>query len=380
MIVSRSTRFLSSLAIALGAAGIAPAPLAAHPAARGTTAGTLTAIPDTSAHTADSARASALVRDIRAALHTSDLQTGVATAEQRLTQLDAIPGVLPQKITGHRILQGYYGNFDIDDKRRANAQAILTLAKQLPTSIQPRAVHIVSGAYSDLASLQANDLHPDSALATLKAAPAAFPAIPDLLAELAPDIARYQLIGQKAPALQGDYWLNRSAGASSPSPIAWGDSVSVLVFTANWCHSCKDSYPTLTELASKDASRGLRIVLAIMLDGQFGGVQMAPAQEVEANQEYYVTHHGFHCPIALQRPSAEPSAAGDTAAATKGGANDAANAVVPPRNSDAFLLTGLPQFIVIDRTGTIRAVLTGWDPSGRRQHALTAIVTKLLGA
>jgi len=312
---------------------------------------------DSSAVHADSLRASALLANLGLALQGADRTTAVAAAEQDLARLDSIPGAIPQKLVGHNALQGYYSSFDIDDKLAVNARTILALAKQLPVLIQPRATRIVSGAYRNLASLQANELHPDSAVAILQAAPAAFPAIPTLKDRLTPDIARYQMVGHKAPPVYADYWLNRD---SASPPVSWTNGVSVLVFTANWCHSCRDSYPTLTKLSADDASRGLHMVFAVSLDGQFEGTTMPPEQEVAANRQYYVTHHGFTAPIAIQQP--------------------ASSSTTIPRNDQAFLVAALPQLIVIDRTGTIRAVLLGWDPYGRRQHALTTIVTQLLSS
>ncbi|HXC25140.1 MAG TPA: hypothetical protein VNU46_04430, partial [Gemmatimonadaceae bacterium] len=249
---------------------------------------------DSSAVHADSVRASALLATLRLALQGADRTAAVAAAEHDLARLDSMPGVIPQKLVGHNVLQGYYSNFDIDDKLGANARTMIALAKQLPVSVQPRATRIVSEAYRNLASLQANELHPDSAIAVLQAAPAAFPTIPALKDELAPDITRYQMVGHKAPPVYADYWLNRD---STSPPVSWTNGVSVLVFTANWCHSCRDSYPTLTKLSADHASHGLHMVLAVSLDGQFEGTTMTPDQEVAANRKYYVEHHGFTYPI-----------------------------------------------------------------------------------
>jgi thiol-disulfide isomerase/thioredoxin len=307
----------------------------------------------------DSMRAAEFVTGIQVLLSQGGEASAIRNAERYMARLDSVPGALLQRLVGHSTLQGYYSNFDIDDKLGTNARTLLSLVKQLPAAQQQKAQEIVSGAYSDLASLEVNELRPDSAIAILQRAPAEFPALSLLSQALAADIARYQLIGRKAPPLNADYWINHTPDSL---PARLTDGVTIVTFTAHWCHSCRDAYPTLTKLSATEGKRGLHVVFAVNLDGVFEGQQMTPDQEVAANREYYVTHHGFTYPIAIQRSTNTPGFPDPTV----------------PRNADAYMLRALPQFVVIDQTGTIRAVLMGWDPYGRRERALTATVDRLL--
>jgi thiol-disulfide isomerase/thioredoxin len=168
------------------------------------------------------------------------------------------------------------------------------------------------------------------------------------------------MVGKPAPTLGGDYWLNDNA-----KPYA--DGVTMIIFTANWCHSCRESYPTVEKLSTDLKGKGLQTVLAVSLDGVFEGVQMAnPDQEVAANKTYFVEKHKFGYPIAIQNPAVHKASDGESQDSTA--------------NSMKFHLRGLPQFIVVDKKGVVRAVLVGWDPYGNRGRALGAVLEQLVNS
>lgn len=296
-------------------------------------------------------RADALLAIIRATATTPH-------ADEYVAKLDALPNMTLPRYLARRLLLGYYLNYDIDDKLEDAAHAMITLAHDLPVAQQQEQAASTLEAYRSLAALYANRLHPDSALALLHAAPAQQPNIPDAAQKLAEDVARYEMVGKAAPTVNADYWIN---GQAKP----YTSGVTVVLFTANWCHSCRDSYPTVEKLNADLKAKGLQTVLAVSLDGVFEGVQMtSPEQEVAANKQYFVDKHKFTYPIAIQKPSAAEQPASTSATMT---GNDA-----------QFHLRGLPQFIVVDQKGIVRAVLIGWDPYGNRGRALTAVVQHLL--
>jgi len=295
------------------------------------------------------ARAAALTEILRAT-------TSSRHADEYLAQLDAVPNVPVERFKARRMLMGYYQNYDIDDKLEVAARTMIELGRSFSPAVQQEQSDGILNAYRALAGLYANRLRPDSALIVLRGAPAQLPNLPAAQTAFAEDIARYEMIGKPATTVAADYWLNGEA-----KPYAGG--VTVVLFTANWCHSCKDSYPTVTKINQELAPKGLRTVLAVNLDGQFQGVTMAPDKEVEANKTYFVGEHGFPYPIAIQKPvevAGQPNAM--------------------PSNAAGFHLTGFPQFIVVDQKGIVRAVLTGWDPYGNRERALSAVVRQLLNA
>jgi len=278
-------------------------------------------------------------------------------ADGYLAKLDAIPNMTLPRYLARRMLMGYYLNFDIDDKLEEATRTMIALARDLPVAQQKEQAPATLEAYRSLASLYANRLHADSALALLHAAPGQQPNIPDAAKQLAEDVTRYEMVGKTAPVVAGDYWLNGSA-----KPYASG--VTVVVFTANWCHSCRDAYPMLEKMNADFGVKGMQTVLAVSLDGVFEGTQMTtPDQEVAANKRYFVEQHKFNFPIAIQNPALRAQSPSPTVAAA---------------NDQQFHIRGLPQFIVVDQKGIVRAVLVGWDPYGNRGRALTAIVQHLL--
>jgi thiol-disulfide isomerase/thioredoxin len=130
------------------------------------------------------------------------------------------------------------------------------------------------------------------------------------------------------------------------------------MFTANWCPSCKSSYPTVTKLNEEWKSKGLRTIFAVTLDGVFEGVAMDEKQEVEANRKYFVEKNKFPYPIAIQGKADEPT--------------------TPGQFLPTFNIGGYPQFFVIDKQGIVRGILMGWDPYGNRARVLTHLLQQLL--
>jgi thiol-disulfide isomerase/thioredoxin len=306
-------------------------------------------IDDTSATSAE--RAKTILMAMQGFMR-NEGDSGVAVAESYLPTLDALPDVVVPRFQARQLLLGWYLNYDIDDKILVTAPYMLQLAKSMTAAEQQQNGQAITMAYQAMASYQANRLHPDSALAILHQAPTDFPTLASLLTQgLASTVTRYEMIGKKVPALHADYWINKEAKFPA-------GNASILLFTANWCHSCRDSYPTVVKLNDELKSKGLQTVLAVTLDGVFEGKAMTPDEEVEANRKYFVGEHKFTFPIAVQRPR-EGSASGEG-------------------NVQAFEVGAYPDFVVVDKTGIVRAVLLGWDPYGNRAKALTTVLNQLL--
>jgi len=302
----------------------------------------------------DSARATTLLRVMQAYGANPDGVAAIADCERVAARIDTIPGTHAQKLAARGALIGWANNADLDDVARRGVAAVLALVPKLTPDEQRENASIVLDAYSTRAVHYANALHADSAIAILRAAPAALPGIPDAAAKLAREITRYEMIGHPAPPIRADYWVNRQA-------LPLKNSATILVFTANWCHSCIPSYPALTSIAKLYGANDVQLIFSIDLDGQFRGVSMTPAQEVEANRKYYTVEHGFTNAIALQR-----NTSGD---------------MPPPgakANASAYVVSYLPQVVVIDRQGIVRAFLQGWDATGNRERSLRLAVQHVL--
>lgn len=258
------------------------------------------------------------------------------------------------------MLIGRYEDADDDVRLVASVRAIRALIPALGPAERLAHASSIVAAFRSEAKLQGNALHIDSALATLDEASRLLPGVADSLG-VADDRRLYRLVGQHAPPIHADYWLN---GAATPFAST---TASVLFFTANWCHSCRDAYPALRELDRRYGPRGMRYTLLVDLDGVFEGVAMPPAQEVEANRRYYVAQERFTAPIAIQR-SASLAAEGEGS---------------PPSdlaNDEAYALRFLPHIVVVDRHGIIRGILQGWDPYGHRGRSLEVLVERALAS
>lgn len=279
--------------------------------------------------------------------------SGIVWAEEYLPVVDAINGVPAQKFRARYALVGFYLGRDIDDKLRPTSEELISLARQMNDTEQKASAKEIARSYSILASLHGSGLHTDSAIALLEQAPNNHkPISASLKRELKPTLDRYKLVGKKIPTLLADYWIGNKVSVPSKQPT-------LLMFTANWCPSCKKSYASVKELSAKYEDQGLQTVLAVTLDGVFEGLDMEPKQEFEANRKYFTEKEGLTFPVAIQKDYA-------------GEENS------PTPNAEAFRVGGYPQFMVIDRQGIVRAIILGWDPYGNRERALSTALAQVM--
>jgi hypothetical protein len=301
------------------------------------------------------ARVTTLMQLLQAYGGNSDQTAAVADCQRVVQRLDSTSGMHSAKLAAHGSLVSWANNADLDALARDNVAAILALVPSLTPDEQRANAKILVNAYSTRAVHQANALRPDSALLTIAAAQKTLSAVPDIASAFTADVQRYSMIGKPAPAVYADYWINKPAG-----PLK--GAATVLLFTANWCHSCKTSYPSIVTAMKTYPATDLQTVFLVNLDGQFQGVQMTPAQEVEANRKYFVTEHGFTNSIAIQRSPNGDMQPPDSAS-----------------NAQSYAMNYLPQVVVIDKQGIVRAFLQGWDEAGNREQSFKAALKAALG-
>ena len=164
-------------------------------------------------------------------------------AERVVAQIDALPDSLSDlKLAAHSTMLGQYEYLDVDLGLRKHATDVIDIARRMQ-----RSDAMIAGFVS-LARASADLLHPDSALMILDNAERELGK--DKVAERFGDFRqRYALIGTKAAAISGKWWLNTDGSTTAVHP---GDGkVRLVEFTAHWCGPCKNSYPGVRSLAER---------------------------------------------------------------------------------------------------------------------------------
>ncbi|MGH7583301.1 MAG: redoxin domain-containing protein, partial [Gemmatimonadales bacterium] len=298
--------------------------------------------------TADSA--SALVTMISALTRPDTV--AILRAEPYMARLDAMPdAVVLQKIAAHARLNGEYRYLDVDSRIRQHSLAIIALAKHLKvapsTARGPDVLNAFDAliAYTDLAEVYGDVGQVDSALMVLDQAQRDHPEVTATDADeiLAPERARYALVGKAAPPIAAGQWLNSPEGTRVIDP---GGKITVVEFTAHWCIPCRNSYPAMADMAARFEAQGVQFVFATQFYGYFGQQRgLSPAAELAADREYFIAEHGIHFPVGIaDQPVQSPNAP-----------------YLPNPNDAAYHVGGIPQTVVIDRNGIVRRIVTGWD-------------------
>jgi thiol-disulfide isomerase/thioredoxin len=297
-------------------------------------------------------------------------------AERIVAEVDRLPdAVIDRKIDAHERLYGRYDYADIDDGLRDHAQKIMALAQRaLRTNALPMvparearngtparaafssAYVAMSVAYEGLARAAGDFLHADSALAILDEADRVVSSVfPDAHRGFESQRDMYRLVGTKATPIDGKWWINAPDGSVYDPG---NGKVTVIQFTAHWCVPCRNSYPGFLRMGTRFAGKSFESVMVTDLYGYIGDKSnLTPEQEVAEDRDYYAKHHKLPFKIAISptRPR------GDSG---------------PPDNNMRYAVGGIPQIIVVDRKGTIRATVVGWD-QGNEQR-LGALVERLL--
>lgn len=291
-------------------------------------------------------------------------------AEKFVADVDAMSdAVLPQKVRAHQLLLGRYEYADIDDGLRDHAHKLFDVAKralstnalgmtppQAGTASVNAAYPVMASAYSSLARAAGDFLHPDSALMILDEAYRVLgPVFPDVHRYLDGQREMYVLVGTKATPIDGKWWINAEDGSS----FTPGDGkVTFIQFTAHWCKPCKHSYPGMLNMAKHFAGKPVESIMETYLYGYIGSkANLTPEQEVAENRDYYTKEHGLPFKIAINTLPVR----GDTLT----------------RDSERrYAVGGIPEIVVVDRKGIIRAMVVGWDNGNEKR--LTAFIDRIL--
>jgi len=291
-------------------------------------------------------------------------------AEKFVREVDAMSdAVLPQKVHAHEELLGRYDYADFDDGVRDHAHKLfdvaqralstnalgMTTARAGAPSVNA-AYPVIADAYSSLARAAGDFLHADSALLILDEAYRVLgPVFPDVHRYLDGQRDMYRLVGTKATPIDGKWWINAEDGSS----VMPGDGkVTFIQFTAHWCMPCKHSYPGMLNMSKHFAGKPVESIMESYLYGFIGSkANLTPEEEVAEDRDYYTKEHGLPFKIAINPQLAR----GDTLT----------------RDSERrYAVGGIPEIVVVDRQGIIRAAVVGWDNGNEKR--LTAFIDRIL--
>jgi thiol-disulfide isomerase/thioredoxin len=303
---------------------------------------------------------------LKLSIATFDPFTGInKEAEQIVASLDRMSdAMLAQKIRGHEMLLGRYEYADNDDGLRDHARKLLALGKKAVATnalgmSPPRngvsynlSYEPLATAYSSIIRGHGDFLHPDSALMVLdeeeRALGDGYPSY-DLKAQR----EMYRLVGTAATPIEGKWWIN---GTDGESVTPGNGKVTLIQFTAHWCVPCKHSYPGFLRLSNRFAGKPFEPLMETYLYGYIGAKRnLTPEQEVAEDKNYYAGE--WHLPFKIA-VNEEPK---DTTV------KDAER---------RYVVNGIPQIVVVDKRGVIRAMVTGWD-KGNEQR-LGELIDRLL--
>lgn len=287
----------------------------------------------------------------------------IAMALRHLQQLDALgDSALMSRIQARsNFLEGAYRNDWRDTTTLQVARDVVRLLiGQSDTSAIRRIERWPLGqAYAVLARQLYVDGQSRALRALLDSATIAVrgPAGDDYVRRVVDNMLRHDvLVGHPAARLVAQRWFNVPKHATPTYPVTGHPTL--IMFSSHWCGPCHASYPTIMELQRRYAPHGLQVVLATQTLGAYPDDPDPRAREIAEDEHYYVHDIGWTAPVALYVNPPGP---------------------IDPHhlnpNDRSYRVTGLPQYVLIDRHGVIRDVGYGWDAwvEQRVRHEVAAI-------
>lgn len=268
-------------------------------------------------------------------------------AEAYIKRLDSLgDDFVRQRISGHLQLAKHY----LTSGRGADAfrheAAIINLSGKLKPDERKTTSAEVVNEIIQLSMIQCSEEGPSKALAILRQILPELVSLSGAEPEVEVGIARYLLVGQPVPPIAPKYVLNNAGGAGD---LEMRGRVTVMVFAAHWCGPCRVIYPQAASLYERYRDDGLRVVLVTQLYGFFGDRKgLKPEDEVAAVRDHYAVEMKIPFPILIEDSSHEG----------RSGRVDSGASVV----RHEYLFSFLPQVLVIDKSGTTRAILLGTLP------------------
>lgn len=259
--------------------------------------------------------------------------------EHQVRHLDSLPSsVDDEKLLAHAVLVGYYGTAGVPDLELYHARMVLALAPDLSPDTRLQLASVIFGGYTAIASISAQNGDLGATELILGNIPHDIATAPAVVRPLALMKGRYALIGKAMPPLAGASWINAATDSLTVPPAAMGQDghTTLIEFTAWWCGPCHESYPYLRGVTKRFPGKSVNVVLVTTRMGQFRkDKHLSRDKEFALLTDYFVNEEHLPFPV---------------------GVIDSTSATM-----SSYYVDAMPEVIVVDGSGIVRAVIQGWD-------------------
>src|SRR6266446_2992391 len=217
-----------------------------------------------------------IVEDVRTAL----VQNNFSAADSQLSSYRAKNGVTPEYVEAYSWMGRAALNAHEYDQAAAYAKQTNALAleqlKQRPLDAEPHLPLALGAAIEVQSQTLAARGQRTQAIAVLQTALRTY-GTTSIRARLQKNLNLLSFEGRPAPALKADQFL----GSKPPALVQLKGAPVLLFFWAHWCADCKAEAPTITQLRSEFAAKGLTVLGPTRLYGYTAQAENAkPSDEL----------------------------------------------------------------------------------------------------